>query len=242
MSAGAPERMRRVISAGAVSFQSSAIRKDGSIATTEISARKAMTCDGPVVVAVIHDLSERAEAETRLIYLAYHDALTGLPNRASLDNRLGAAIADSKRYGDILAVAYIDLDRFKPINDRYGHAVGDAVLIELGRRLMSCVRAQDFVARIGGDEFVVLLPRLSGTEELQQIAERLIAGGRKPFSEAGVDHGIGISIGFVLFDEQVDDARSLIVKADVAMYAAKRDPHRSWRVWDEALGMGVPSS
>jgi len=239
MNRGSAGRIERILVGGSLSFQSSVIRKDGSLAPTDVSARRAETAEGPVIVSVIRDMSERAEAEAQLVYLAFHDPLTGLSNRAALEKRLDDAIADARRYNDILAVAYIDLDRFKPINDTYGHETGDSVLITLGQRLVAGVRVQDLVARIGGDEFVVVLPRLNGTDELELIAERLLAEIRQPITMRNATCGIDASIGFALFDAKKDDSRSLVVKADVAMYAAKRDAANPWRTWDDSMGMSV---
>lgn len=239
MTRGSAGRMERVLVGGSLSFQSSVVRKDRSFAPTEVSARRADTADGPVVVAVIRDLSERAEAEAQLVYLAFHDPLTGLSNRAALEARLGDAIADARRYGDVLAVAYIDLDRFKPINDTYGHETGDAVLNALGHRLLAAVRTQDLVARIGGDEFVIVLPRLNSASELELVAERLLAEIRQPIITGDAACNVDASIGFALFDAEIDDVRSLIVKSDIAMYAAKRDASTPWKTWDPKMGMAV---
>jgi len=241
MTRGSAGRIERILVDGALSFQSSVIRKDGSLAPTDVSARRAETADGPVIVSVIRDMSERAEAEAQLVYLAFHDPLTGLSNRRALENRLADAIADARRYHDILAVAYIDLDRFKPVNDAHGHETGDAVLITVGQRLVAGVRTQDLVSRIGGDEFVVVLPRLNGEQELELIAERLLAEVRYPITTPSTTCSLDASIGFALFDAESDDVRSLIVKADVAMYAAKRDPSTPWKVWDPAMGFIVRS-
>jgi diguanylate cyclase (GGDEF)-like protein len=241
MDRGGAGRIERILAGEALTFESSVVRQDGSLVPTEVSARRAETADGPVIVSVIRDTSERAEAEAQMVYLAFHDPLTGLSNRAALERRLADAIADARRYNDILAVSYIDLDRFKPINDSYGHETGDSVLITLGRRLVSGVRVQDLVSRIGGDEFVVVLPRLNGAQELELIAERLLAEIRQPVALRNATCTIDASIGFALFDTANDDARSIIVKADVAMYAAKRDSANPWRIWDESMGMTVAS-
>lgn len=238
MTRGSAGRIERILVGGALSFQSSVVRKDGSLAPTEVAARRAETADGPVIVAVLRDVSNRAEAEAQLVYLAFHDPLTGLSNRSALETRLADAITDARRYGDILAVGYIDLDRFKPVNDTYGHETGDAVLITLGQRLAAGVRAQDLVSRIGGDEFVVVLPRLNGPDELELVAERLLSEIRQPVVTRGASVAIDASIGFAVFDAEEDDARTLIVKADVAMYAAKNGT-TPWMVWTPEMGMTV---
>ncbi len=239
MLANNADRRERLEASGSLSFPSSIIRKDGTIAPTEVSARLAHTTDGAVAVSVIRDITERARTEAQLVYLAFHDSLTGLSNRGSMEKRLTEAIAEAKRYGDTLAVAYIDLDHFKPVNDAHGHETGDSVLIELGKRLSSAIRNQDMIARIGGDEFVVVLPRLTNTEELATIAERLLGEIRRPLRSLPEPECIDASIGFAIFDPEVDDNRSLVIKADVAMYAAKTDGANAWRIWEPSMGLRV---
>ncbi len=229
---GAAERLEAILHGGELSFSSTAKRRDGSIVPTEVVAKRVDTVLGPLIVATIHDVSERDATQRELASLAFKDTLTGLANRAAFDERLGKAIADAVRHGDMLGLAYIDLDHFKPINDRFGHLVGDQVLIEVGARLVSCVRETDLVARLGGDEFVIILPRMKGAHEFAQIAHRLLDTIRQPIDACGTLCDIDASIGFSVFDAARDDARSLIVKADMAMYAAKRDAAHPWLQFD----------
>jgi diguanylate cyclase (GGDEF)-like protein/PAS domain S-box-containing protein len=233
---GAPRRLERILRDGATTFESGARRKDGEIIPTEVRSRRVDTPLGPVIVAIIRDITDRVQGRAALEHLAYHDGLTGLSNRPHLEDRLAIAIADSRRYGDQLAMAYIDLDHFKPVNDRYGHAAGDDVLVEVGRRLRECVREPDTVARLGGDEFVVAFPRLSSREEVEGIAKRLAERIKEPIIVDGIVVTVGASVGVALFDPSVDDARSLLVKSDIAMYAAKHDSEHSWLVWEPEMG------
>ncbi len=235
---GAPRRIETILHDGRLTFASRALRSDGSTIPTEVRSRRVDTSFGPLIVAVIRDVTERVETQRTLEHLAYHDPLTGLGNRAWLDERLAVAIADARRYGDLLAVAYIDLDEFKPVNDRYGHAVGDDVLVETARRLRECVREQDAIARLGGDEFVLLLPRLASHAEIPAIAERIVGSIEQPILGAGEELRIKASVGFAYFDPEHDDARSLIVKSDIAMYSAKLDPAHPWLVYED--GMQLP--
>jgi len=237
--AAAPRRIESILHDGRLTFASRARRADGSTLPTEVRSRRVDTSFGPVIVAVIRDVTERVETQRTLEHLAYHDPLTGLGNRASLDERLAVAIADAKRHGDLLGIAYIDLDEFKPVNDRHGHAVGDEVLVEVGHRLRKELREQDAIARMGGDEFVVLLPRLASREELPAVAERLIHSIEDPILASGESLNIKASIGLAYFDVATDDARSLIVKADIAMYSAKLDAAHPWLVYRE--GMTLPN-
>lgn len=243
----APERameradtLERILDHGTLTFDSVVVHKDGRPTPAEISARRVESDEGPLIISLIRDATVRKAAEEHLVYLAFHDPLTGLANRTALDDRLRAAIADSRRHDDLLAIAYIDLDHFKPINDRFGHEVGDQVLVTLGGRILGAVRGQDLVSRIGGDEFVVVLPRLRSRAELPLVAQRLLAEIRRPITACHEECTIDASIGFAVFDADVDDARSMVVKADIAMYVAKRDSDKPWREWDEGMGLFVP--
>jgi diguanylate cyclase (GGDEF)-like protein/PAS domain S-box-containing protein len=232
----APGRLESILHDGRKKFMSSVVHASGETIPTEVIASRFNTDRGPLVVAVIRDAREQAEVAEKLEYLAYHDALTGLANRHAFENRLTVAIADAVRYGDLLMLAYLDLDRFKPVNDRYGHEAGDAVLIEVGKRLILSVRVQDLVARLGGDEFVVLLQRVESQDEIAGIADRLLASMRQPIDIGGLSVQIDASVGFAIFDPAVDDARTLVVKADTAMYESKRDDTHAWLVYAEHMG------
>ena len=234
----APRRIEQILNDGIMSFESGARKRDGSVIPTEVRTRRVDTALGPMLIAVIRDISRRVSGRASLEHLAYHDGLTGLSNRIHLEDRLALAIADARRYGDELAMAYIDLDRFKPVNDRYGHAAGDNVLIEIGKRLREGVREQDTVARLGGDEFVVLFPRLASHEEVELISQRLVENIMEPISVDEHTIRVRASIGLAVFVVGVDDARSLLVKADIAMYSAKLDPAHPCLLYEP--GMKLP--
>jgi diguanylate cyclase (GGDEF)-like protein len=234
---GSAGRLETIRNEGVLVFPSAVLRDDGTLIPTDVSARKVDTDTGPVVVSVIRDVTERVAAQRKLEDLAYRDGLTGLSNRTAFEERLRQGIAEARRHGDILGLGYIDLDQFKPVNDRYGHEAGDAVLIEVGHRLVNCLREHDVVARIGGDEFVFMLQRMASTDEYAEIGDRLLEAIRKPISACGVDCMIEATIGFATFDLETDDARSLVVKADTAMYAGKRSSDHAWHVWQESMGM-----
>lgn len=161
------------------------------------------------------------DASTTLSHLAHHDALTGLPNRLLLQARMEHTLERAQRQARPAAVMYIDLDRFKPINDEFGHAQGDAVLIEIGRRLSAVVRAQDTVARLGGDEFVVLLDEYAKTSDVQAVAERVLDALSQPLTIAGRDIPVGGSVGVAVYPEDARTADELLKCADQAMYEAK---------------------
>ncbi|HEY3208624.1 MAG TPA: EAL domain-containing protein [Actinomycetota bacterium] len=180
---------------------------------------------------VIVDITERKRAEEQVAFLAYHDKLTGLPNRVMFERVLDLALARARRNDQAVAVLYLDLDNFKLVNDSLGHAAGDELLREMGTRLSGAVRATDVVARQGGDEFLVLLadmekdPReggMSGLTLAQSVASRIHEALKKPFALSGTEFYITTSIGISLFPESAGDARALLKQADAAMYRTKQ--------------------
>ena len=237
----APRRIERILSDGLLTFESQARKRNGDLLPTEVRTRRIDTPLGPMMIAVIRDISARMENRSALEYLAYHDGLTGLSNRVHLEDRLLLAMADARRYGDMMAIAYIDLDRFKPVNDCFGHAAGDEVLIEVARRLRDGVREQDTVARLGGDEFVVLFPRLISQAEVEAISQRLVSRIMEHINVGAEKLMIGASIGIALFDPAEDDTRSLLVKADTAMYNAKLDAKHPWLVYHSGMTLPLES-
>lgn len=169
-----------------------------------------------------HETKERT-TRRKLETKAYYDDLTHLPNRALLYDRLDQCIARNERNNQLLAVCFADLDKFKPINDNYGHEVGDHVLVEVAHRLLSVVRAEDTVARQGGDEFVILLGGLNNELEATMAVERLITSLNQPMLYQGKTLEIEGSIGYVIYPNDCTDVKSLIELADKSMYEAKTD-------------------
>jgi diguanylate cyclase (GGDEF)-like protein/PAS domain S-box-containing protein len=163
------------------------------------------------------------ESEKRVRHLALHDALTGLPNRTLLHDRVSHAIARCQREKKLLALLFIDLDNFKHINDSLGHGVGDDVLREAGKRLQHCVRRSDTVARLGGDEFVVAVPALEDGTKVIVIAQSVIAALQAPFHLNGHEMHIGASVGISLFPDHATTSDALMAAADHAMYQAKQN-------------------
>jgi diguanylate cyclase (GGDEF)-like protein/PAS domain S-box-containing protein len=170
---------------------------------------------------VARDISDLKQAQYHMRQLATHDYLTGLPNRVLLYERLDLALARYHRLGQMVALLYLDLDRFKPINDQLGHHVGDAVLVTLADRMHAVVRDTDTPARIGGDEFAVLVEGFEGPELLERVATRLIDAISEPMDVQGYTVQVGVSIGIVSADATTSDADSLLARGDAAMYAAK---------------------
>ena len=173
------------------------------------------------ILSLAEDVTARMEAEEQLRQAAVHDALTGLPNRNSLAARLEHAIMRVNRSGDRLALLFIDLDRFKKVNDTLGHAAGDEVLRQAAARIRACVREVDTVARLGGDEFVVLLETDVRTDTPGIIGERIKAAFSTPFDWKGLEVRCGASLGVSLYPDHARDSADLIASADEAMYREK---------------------
>ncbi|MDI5891536.1 diguanylate cyclase domain-containing protein [Halomonas rhizosphaerae] len=201
------------------------VRQDGSKLAIEDSAAPIHDREGRVIGAVIvfHDASQSQVMLERIAYQAQHDALTGLPNRALLTERLSRAIGLARRHRHLVALLYLDLDDFKPINDSFGHAVGDSLLQAVASRVQDCMRDIDTVCRQGGDEFVILLAEIRRPEDATRVAEKLLAVLGRPYGIQGHELLITLSIGISLYPDDADDADTLMHNADTAMYHAKRN-------------------
>lgn len=190
-------------------------------------------------IAIFSDITKSKTHEAELDHVANHDLLTGLPNRRLLTDRLQQAMLKAKRNNDLLALCYIDLDNFKPINDKLGHTIGDRVLIEVSNRLISALRESDTVSRIGGDEFILLLPNLKLEEELHVLLRRLMA---KLEEIVFINHyqvQVSASIGVVFFPDDNVDADTLLRHADQAMYIAKESGRNQYHIYDSELAKQI---
>jgi diguanylate cyclase (GGDEF)-like protein/PAS domain S-box-containing protein len=167
------------------------------------------------------DITERRLAEERIESLAYYDPLTSLPNRSYFAQQIHQALARARRHDRRLAMLFIDLDRFKNVNDALGHEAGDELLREVARRLLDCMRDGDTVSRLGGDEFVVLLEEIADTKQAGFVARKILEAVARPLAIAGCDHQVTASIGISVYPEDGADQQTLMKNADIAMYAAK---------------------
>ncbi|NDL70107.1 sensor domain-containing protein [Vreelandella alkaliphila] len=190
-------------------------------------------------VGVQNDITTQREYQAQLRHNASHDALTGLPNRLLLDQRLAKGCLLAKRYHRYIAVLFVDLDDFKPINDTLGHEVGDHILIEVAKRLEEELRPWDTVARFGGDEFIVLLPDLAYEKDVMQVVERLLACLSAPYWYRGSELRITASMGIATNDGTISDPRQLIQQADLAMYKAKRQGRNTYQWYTDELNRKV---
>lgn len=190
------------------------------------------------IVAIYDDVTKEKQAEERMLYMAHYDALTGLPNRALFSDRLQQALVKAKRGKTLAALMFIDLDKFKPVNDDLGHDVGDLLLKEVAKRMLNCMRESDTVSRIGGDEFVVLLPAIVSEEDALRIAEKILFAINLPFELAGHSINISSSIGVAVYPEHGNDDKLLTKNADIAMYFAKNGGRNNVKLFQSDLTTG----
>ena len=208
---------------------------DGSYVAVELSCHPIDYLGRPATVVALRDLTDRKRDEARIRHLARHDALTNLPNRYNLQERLDIALDTAAQEGNAIAVVYIDLDRFKPVNDLHGHAAGDAVLMQAAKRILAEIRPTDTLARIGGDEFVMILTSQPQPEKASIVATRIIEALRRPFQVDGHRIEIGASVGVSLYPEDGADADALMRAADAAMYRAKETGRGAVRFYEAAM-------
>jgi diguanylate cyclase (GGDEF)-like protein/PAS domain S-box-containing protein len=206
---------------------------DGSRRYTSVSGEPMFDRDGRFAGyrGVGRDVTERKQADERIQYLATHDGLTGLPNRAMFSQLLNMTIETSRRYSRSFAVLFIDLDRFKLINDSLGHEAGDTLLKEMSGRLRSSLRASDVIARLGGDEFVVLLPEVEEVAEVAVVARSILSAALAPLTIAGHECRVTASIGICMYPRDATDEQSLMKNADIAMYLAKEEGKNNYQFY-----------
>lgn len=184
---------------------------------------------------ISRDVTERKMLEQKLSEMATHDPLTGLPNRVLLDDRLNVGLAQAQRNGSRLAVMMLDLDWFKRVNDSYGHGVGDELLKLVAQRLASNLRKSDTVGRMGGDEFVLLLPQIGGVDDATKVAQKILDSFGEPFAINGYKLSVTTSIGIAVYPESGDRADVLLTNADTAMYYAKEEGRARYKLYTPDL-------
>ncbi len=205
------------------------LRRDGTNFLAEFKATP-MVQENRIVggVIVFQDVTEQHHAAELMRYMANHDSLTNLANRNYMYERLPHAISLAKRHKRLLCMLFIDLDRFKPVNDSYGHAVGDIVLVKVAKHLSELLRASDSVYRLGGDEFVILLESTTSVEGAELVAEKIIKKLNQPIEANEHLCYIGASVGIAVYPDDCDDAHTMLKHADIAMYEAKKQGRNCW--------------
>jgi len=198
--------------------------------------------DGDLLVRALHYAIERQrmvvaleQARQHEHHMASHDGLTGLPNRQLFYDRLGQALAQARRHGQVVGVMFMDLDHFKLINDTLGHHIGDGLLRQVGRRLEGCIRESDTAARLGGDEFTVILYGLANPQDASVVAQNILDRLAEAFSVQGREIQVGCSIGISVFPDDGDDAESIMRNADMAMYRAKNHGRNTYQFFTPAM-------
>lgn len=181
-------------------------------------------------VCIVRDITERKVAEAKLTQLALYDQLTGLPNRTRFQESLAFSLSQARRVKSAMALLFIDLDGFKNINDTLGHDIGDQLLKEVGKRLQACIRGSDAAARMGGDEFTVILNNLQSNDQVTGIAEKIIAAINQPMELDGNNCQVGASVGIALYPDHAENAVALVKSADIAMYHAKANGKNTYQI------------
>ena len=220
------------------------LHKDGHLVWGLLTITLVRDSEGMPRYAVAHieEVTERKATEDRLAHRALHDPLTDLPNRVLFMHHLTQALARTMRHHYTVGVLFLDLDMFKAINDEFGHATGDALLMTAAARIKQCLRSEDTAARLGGDEFVIVLPDIAGIEDAASVAKRIIAEMQTPFGIDGFDARIGASIGIALSSSKTNDPAELLQQADLAMYQAKRAGRGRWQMYHPPEEIAVPGS
>jgi len=230
---------KRIMEQGStkLNFDEPQSRADGSLLWLRTSKLPLWDREGKVigVIGTYEDITERKVAEDRVKFLAFYDALTELPNRALLQDRLSKALANARRQKDRVALLFLDLDRFKDTNDSLGHSLGDLLLQNVAERLKRCAREQDTVARLGGDEFLIVLTNVKEIADASVAAERFMQAMTAEFVVQGHSLSINCSVGISMFPEHGTDGEILIKNADAAMYSAKESGRNNFRFFTEDM-------
>jgi diguanylate cyclase (GGDEF)-like protein/PAS domain S-box-containing protein len=222
------------------SFEKRYVRKDGSVfwAHRTVSLARDEPGRPQYFIRIIEDISERKQAEQELVRLAHYDRLTTLPNRALFHDRLTQTLAQARRSRTLVATMFLDLDHFKMVNDTLGHAMGDLLLKQVAHRLTACVRANDTVGRLGGDEFGVIVSGLATAGDAHVVARKIVQRFGAPFQLEGHERYVTTSIGISVFPEDGEDEEVLIKAADAAMYTAKDKGRNTFEFCGEGMGRG----
>ncbi|MDO9240600.1 MAG: EAL domain-containing protein, partial [Methylicorpusculum sp.] len=224
-----------------LNFESQVYRKNGDIIWITENAREVRNQDGQLLFyeGTVEDISDRKNYEQQIEYQATHDSLTGLPNRTMLADRLQQCMNIADRLDHTVAIAFLDLDHFKLINDSMGHHIGDSLLMIMAERLTKCVRDSDSVVRLGGDEFVLLLTCLQKAEDMTQSIQRILGAIAEPCSVNELEFVVSCSIGISVYPGDGSDANTLLKYADSAMYKAKQSGRNTFQLYTRELNQAL---
>ncbi|OMH30417.1 EAL domain-containing protein [Motiliproteus sp. MSK22-1] len=220
---------------GAIHYKIRGLTKQGDVIHVELYGSPSIHGGRPAIMGTLLDITKRIESEAKVQYQAFYDQLTGLPNRTLFNDRLEHSLKIAQRKETQLAVLFLDLDRFKHVNDSLGHQVGDALLSSVAGRLNNVIRDNDTVARIGGDEFTIIIENISGPKEPATVANHILQRLSEPFQLADHDLYISTSIGICLYPQDGKDTKSLVKHADTAMYHAKKMGRSTYAFYSSAL-------
>ncbi|MCE5198276.1 PAS domain S-box protein [bacterium] len=213
-------------------------KKDGTYLPVETRVSAGNWGDIQVIFAISRDVTERKTYEEKLDFQARHDALTGLPNRLTFNETLSKLIDSKRRIESQVGVMFLDLDKFKFVNDTLGHDIGDLLLVQVSERLKQCLRDTDVLCRMGGDEFTVILRMLTETSEARIVADRILSALNKPFNIEGHEFNISISIGVSIYPTDATDFAEIVKKADTAMYKAKELGRDNCQIYSAEMDAG----
>ena len=214
-------------------------RKDGSTFPAEVHRHAQRVGSGWIIVAVVRDITRRVQAESRLQHMAHFDTLTGLLNRTLFHETLTKTLVQASALGQTVAVLFMDLDHFKNVNDTYGHAAGDELLIQVSDRLIKCVRVRDAVGRLGGDEFALILMVPDGHRDAEAMAGQIQTALLEPFRVDGHEVTVTASIGIAMHPGDATDAETLLMYADTAMSQAKQGGRDAFQFFTSAMNLEV---
>jgi diguanylate cyclase (GGDEF)-like protein/PAS domain S-box-containing protein len=229
------DHVRMARTDGSCSFETTYISRTGRHIVAEVNERPIELEGKSAILSVARDITERKRAERQLAYIATHDALTGLPNRVLFNDRLTLALAQAQRQQQKLAVLLLDLDRFKDINDTLGHSVGDQFLRATSKRLKGLLRKSDTLARMGGDEFLFLLPDIGRLENATEVVQKILESFRESFLVEDHELRTTASIGVTIFPYDGTDADTLLKNADIAMYSAKQKGRNNYQRYTSTM-------
>ena len=216
-------------------------RKNGETFPNMFSLYSVKDKQGKVIdyVAIFNEITELKLKEAKIEYQAFHDPLTGLPNRNLLYDRLKMAISRAKRTEKMIGILFLDLDNFKNINDAHGHVIGEYLLKDVAKRLLECMRAGDTVARLGGDEYTVLLPQISDPKEIVYVAQRIMNSFKEPFVIQGFEFFVTSSIGISIYPSDGENTIELLKSSDLALHHAKKEGRNNYQFYSKQMNVQI---